>query len=315
MRLAELLPQSDESQASNTMVKTVINDELPALPTVSSKSTVIDDNSSSITPIKIPLVSFEPILATSSKYILVNEFTKRRNQLVLFDDYLQKFTTRFLIKKNVLDALWYDNQQHFLILTPTNIYAFNPNTTQIELIHDLIPIENKTFKCFTLLNPTTLLIAYDEWSAEYIDKWQQDKYGLWKIMERQPLKLTYNEFIGNILTFAEDDSTKLAITIYNTLTEQWKIEFYNAETLIRYKAISLPGSNIMHDYRIISIKNAESNIKWLIFSSANSKIIAMDSQYKKIQLNYKNPVQRMALFNENYLIVRTTERIDIHLFI
>jgi hypothetical protein len=71
----------------------------------------------------------------------------------------------------------------------------------------------------------------------------------------------------------------------------------------------------MHDYRIISINNSEEDIKWLVFSSANSNIIAIDSQWKKIPLNYKHPVQRMALFNEHYLIVRTTERIDIHSFL
>jgi hypothetical protein len=314
MILSELIPESNVTQASNTIVRTMTNDELTKLPTVSSEPETINDNSSSITSIKIPLVSFEPILATSSKYILVNEVTKRKNQLIFFDDHLQKFTTRFFTK-NVLDALWYDNQQYFLILTPTNIFTFDPNTMKIEILHDLIPIKNKTFKSFTLLNQSTLLITYNEWSPKYIDKWQQNENGIWKLIERQFLKLTSNEFIGNILTIIEDDCTTLAITIYNNLTEQWRIEFRNAETLLCYKAILLPGSNIAHDYRMISIKSAESNIKWLVFSSANSKIIAIDSQWKKIRLNYKHPVQRMALFNENYLIVRTTEKIDIHLFI
>jgi predicted O-linked N-acetylglucosamine transferase (SPINDLY family) len=314
MLLAEFLPQPNVTEVSNNMVRTVINDEPMKLPAISSESTPINDNYSSITSIKIPLVSFEPILATSPNYILANEFTKRKNQFVLFNDHLQKFITRSVINKPILDALWYDNGQQFLILTETNIFAFYPTTKNIQLINDLMPVNNKTFKCFTLLNQSTLLIGYNEWSAEYIDKWKQIENGLWKLIERQQLVLTSNEFIGNMLTITEDDCTNIAITIYNNLTEQWRLELRNAETLICYKAILLPGSNVMHDYRIIPIKNAESNIKWLIFSSANSHIIAMDSNWKKIRLNYKNPVQRMAVFNENYLIIRTKERIDIHLF-
>jgi len=314
MLLAEFLPQPNVTEVSNTMVRPGINDEPMKLPAISSESTPINDDYSSITSIKIPLVSFEPILATSPNYILVNEFTKRKNQFVLFNDHLQKFITRSVINKPILDALWYEIGQQFLILTERNIFAFYPTTKNIQLINDLMPLDNKTFKCFTLLNQSTLLIGYDEWNAKCIDKWEQNENGLWTIIERQQLVLTSNEFIGNMLTITEDDCTHIAITIYNNLTEQWRLELRNAETLICYKAILLPGSNVMHDYRIIPIKNAESNIKWLVFSSANSHIIAMDSKWKKIGLNYKNPVQRMAVFNENYLIIRTKERIDIHLF-
>jgi hypothetical protein len=294
---------------------TVPIDELTKLPTTSTELTPIDDNSSSITPIKIPLVSFEPILATSPKYILVNEFTRRRNQLVLFDEHFQHFITRSYIKESLLDALWYDNQEKFLLLTERNIFEFDPNTKIIELLKDFIPIENKPFKCFTFLNEITLLIAYDEWGAEYIDKWQEDnKSGLWKLIGKLPLTLTPNEVIGNMLTIIEKDCSHLAITIYNDLNNQWRLEFRNTETLIVDKTILLPGSDLAHDYRLIPIKNTESDIKLLVFSSTSSNIIAIDSKWKKIQLNYKNPVQRMSLFKENCLIVRTKERVDIHFF-
>ncbi|CAF4848769.1 unnamed protein product, partial [Rotaria magnacalcarata] len=76
----------------------------------------------------------------------------------------------------------------------------------------LIPMENKTFKTFTLLNQSTLLIAYNEWGAEYIDRWQQNvDDGIWILIERQPLKLTSNEFIGDISTIIDTDCESLAI--------------------------------------------------------------------------------------------------------
>jgi hypothetical protein len=310
MILAELLPQPNITQTNNPIVRTVMNDELMKPELMS-----MDENASSITSIKIPLASSQPILATSSKYILVNEFTKRKKQFVLFNEHLEKWPIRSLIGPTILDALWYENQEKFLLLTPTNIWSLDPDTSKIELIRDLIPKENRTFKCFTLLNKSTLFIVYDQWGAEYIDKWQENENGLWILMERQSLQLTDNEFIGDMLTIPEDDCKNLVITIYNDLTEQWRLEVRDIETFKCDKAILLPGSNITHDYRIISINNNESDIKWLVFSSANSNIIAIDFQWKKRPLHYTHPVQQMALFNEHYLIVRTTERIDIHSFI
>jgi hypothetical protein len=117
-----------------------------------------------------------------------------------------------------------------------------------------------------------------------------------------------------MLTIIENDCSHLAITIYNDLSNQWRLELRNTETLIVDKAILLPGSNLAADYRLISMKNAASDVKLLVFSSTSSNVIAIDSKWKKIQLNYKNPVQRMSLFKENCLIMRTKERVDIHFF-
>ncbi|CAF3508507.1 unnamed protein product [Rotaria socialis] len=299
MMLADFATQPKLMSTINSVQRTVVN----------------HNDSSSIAPIKIPLVSFEPILAASPNFILANEFTKRRNQFVLYDENLHKLTTRSLLRTPVLDALWYDHQQRFLILTSENVYTIDPHTGDINVLRELIPMENKTFKTFTLLNQSTLLIAYNEWGAKYIDRWQQNvDDGIWILIERQPLKLTSNEFIGDICTITNNDCESLAITIYNILTEQWRIEIRNIDTFICTRAILLPGSSLVHDYRLISVKTTESDIKWLVFSSINSNIIAIDSNWKRIQVNYKHPVQRMAVFKDNYLIVRTTERIDIHMF-
>ncbi|CAF1390618.1 unnamed protein product, partial [Rotaria sordida] len=117
MIVAGLSPESNTIQTVNTIDRTVVIDEIIKLSRTSSQSMSINDNSSSITSIKIPLVSFEPILTSSPNYILVNEFTKKRNQLILIDDHLQKYFIRSSIKTTVIDALWYDNQQQFLLLT------------------------------------------------------------------------------------------------------------------------------------------------------------------------------------------------------
>jgi hypothetical protein len=282
---------------------------------IQSSESVINDTSNSISPIEIPLVSSQPILAVSSNSIFVNEETKKRKQLILINDHLQKFPTHSTITEIILDRLWYDIKKKFFLLTPTKIFTYDPKTMIIESIPDIEPTDNKPFKCFTVSNKqSSLLIGYDEWKSKVIERWEQNnENGLWKLIERYPLKLTSNEFIGSILGINQDDSSNLAITIYNNFTNQWRMEIQDVETSKCLRKILLPSSDSRSDYRMIFIENARSDIKWLIHSPDNNKIIGIDSKWQKIYLKYKFPIHRMAQFRKN-LIIRTTNKIDILLF-
>lgn len=306
--LAEHSPQPNVDPTPTHIDRAVNYDEEKKVLSV----TVHSDKTNSITPIKIPLVSFAPILATSPNLILVNEFTKRRNQLILIDSYLQRSFTRFPSGENPLDALWYDRQQCFLILTSACVYTFNPIEKKLDIIKEIIPIENQSFKSFTLFNSDILLIIYDQWSGEHLDQWQQNSNDQWTMIQRQSFQLTSNEFLGDLTIDVQDNCTNLMITVYNILTEQWRLEVRQADTLECQNRILLSESNLARDYRIIPIQNIQSNIKWLAFSTGNSDILAIDFQGKKLQLDYKYSMQRMALFQENFLIIRTNNKIDIH---
>lgn len=287
-------------------------DKLTELQVEHIKQMDITDQSNSNALEKIPLVSSAPILATSDKYILVNELTKRRNQIIVFDQDWEKFATRSPTKIPFLKALWYENQREFLLLTEENVFKLNPKTMEIEIITDIIPKENKIFHNFIIINETTLLIAYNEWAVETVDRWQQNsENGSWTLINRQPLQLTQNEFIEDIIN-SEDDSKSFGITIYNRLTERWRIEIRGTDTLTCIRRISLPESSMDMNYRMLYINDPESDIKWLVFSPKNTKIIAIDANYNKKTLNYTHPVHRMEMLKQNYLIVRTRERIDIH---
>lgn len=274
--------------------------------------TIQHDHTDSIIPIKIPLVSFAPILAASPDFILVNEFTKRRNQLILLDQHFQRSNIRFASRQNPLNAIWYEKQKCFFILTAKSVFTFDPVSKQLETIKEIVPIENESFKSFTLLNASTLLITYDQWSGGYLDQWQQDDENRWNLIQRQSFGLTANEFLGDIIVDVADNCIKLVITIHNMLTDQWRLELRNAETLKCEKSLLLCESNFTHDYRLIPMRTIQSDINWLVFSTGNSDLVTIDSQWNKIRLNYKTSIQRVALFNENYLIIRTTDRIDIH---
>lgn len=282
----------------------------------SLKST-IDDNRDSFSSITIPLISSQPILAVSPKFILVNEYTRKRKRFIIINDSLGRFTIKSPITETIIDAVWYDNDEKFFLLTALKIYTLDPNSKNIEIIANIKSNILTPFKSFTVINnQSSLLIAYNEWESKFIDRWQQDNDSkLWKLSKRHPLNLTANEFIGNILAINEEDDLNIGITIYDNLTEEWRIELRHGDMLICFKRILLPNSDPLHDYKMIVMKTPTSDIKWLVYSQITDAIIAIDSNWNKRNLNYKFPVYKMVEFKDNTLIVRTRNRLDIHFFI
>jgi hypothetical protein len=317
MLIVDILSKSNVfqiAQTINPMDKTSDTNESSSL---QLSELMIDDMSNSISTITIPLKSSQPILAVSSNSILVNEYTKKRNQLIVIDDNLNKFSIHSPITEPIIDVIWYEIKKRFFLLTENKIFTFNPNEKIIERIFDIKSNDKIPFKSFTVINnQNSLLIAYDEWESKFIDQWQQDnENSVWKLIKKHPLNLTSNEFIGNILAINEDNCSKLGITIFNDLNGEWRMELRDAEMLICFQKILLSRSDQIYDYRMIEMKNIISDIKWLVYSQANKEIIAIDSKWKKKHLNYKFPVYRMAQFKKNNLIIRLKNRIDIHLCI
>ncbi|CAF3670003.1 unnamed protein product [Rotaria sp. Silwood1] len=311
MLVVDCLPQTSVIQQ---MTETMDNDKSS---NIQMSKPMINDNHNSISTIEIPLLSLKPILAVSSNYILVNEYTKKKKQLILIDENCNRSSINYSITENIIDALWFDMEQKFFLLTETKIFTLNPNTKIIKSISDIKLNNKKPFKCFTVINnQSSLLIVYDEWEPKFIDRWQKNNDNShWILSERYSLNLTSNEFIGTILANNQDDNVYLAMTVYNCLTQQWRMELRYIETLICFKKILLPGSDFTDDYRMIDMNNITLDIKWLIYSTANNKIIGIDSNWNRILLNYKLPVHRMVQFKENNLIIRTKTRIEIHCFL
>ena len=315
MLLVDALPQSDVLQITPTIKSTYeINDKEPS--NRSESQVIVDVTSYSISPTAIPLISNEPILAVSPNYILVNECTKKRKRLVTIDDKLQRFSVRSSITDVIIDALWYHIEQRFLLLTPREIFSYAPKSNSVESIIAIKADDNKLFKSFTIDNNQSLLIAYDEWESNYLDRWQENKEdGRWTLSGTYPLNFNSNEFLGMIQAINEDDDhSKIALTIYNNLTEEWRMEVRHGENGICLKTIRLPGSDPMHDYRMISMQDNQSDINWLVYSSASNQIIVIDNDWQTKCLNYKYPIGRMASFGKNNFIVRSKSKIDIYLF-
>ena len=286
--------------------------EEPVAPTMTEPT---DNESALMFPIKIPLVSFQPVLVTAPNFILTNERTKRRNQFVLFDNEQNRSMIPSSIDMPVLDALWVEHHQEFLLLTANDIFRLDPLTKSIQRLTTIKPKKEKIFKCFILLEQAVLLIAYDEWNTAHLDRWQAaDQQGSWKHIEKQGINLTANEFIDHMSYFAEGRQPQIAISIFNELTEQWRMEFRHPQTFQCSKTVILPGSDPQCIYRMISVDDNSSDFHWLIYSSASNSMIALNSNWEKSHLNYAYPVERMAIFAQKYLVVRTKERVDIHYF-
>lgn len=312
MLLAEPLPQSDITNVISTIPKT--NEDMPIKQKV-QEAEEEEENHNIFTSIKIPLVSFQPILAVSHTHIMVNEHTKKKKQLVFYDTEFNRSDVRYSIEENFLDALSYDKGQYFLILTPTNIYKSDAITKQFELIKQIIPTEKKPLKAFALLNPSTLLLAYDEWGTKQIEIWQSDDENNWIFLEKKTLEFNFQEFMGHMTVIEENNMKKLILTIYNEYKQEWRMEIRNAETFEKCQEnIRLPSANQNFDYKCTPIENSKDDIKWLCFSSANVNVTAIDGKNQLKTVKYRNPIQNMSITHRNYLVVRTTQRIDIHLF-
>lgn len=312
MTLADLSPQPTAKQMADSLTGVVQTEELTKV----YEAAPADEGPQPISSMKIPLVSSQPMLATSPTYILTNEHTKRRNQLVWFDEQLRRHSHRIYISEALLDGLWHEGGKRFLLLSQFNIYTFDPNTRQFEKLPGFEPAPYKALKCFTLVNESTLYITYEEWAVEYAERWQADADGTsWTKIERLPLHLTSNELIGDMLAFVEGEKSFVLLTIYNDLTEQWRLELRDIATGSQEGVLLLSDSSIYHDYRVALVKNTQANVKFLAFTAASPHIIAIDSNFKQITtLNYRSPAQRMALFQDHCLIVRTIERVDLHWF-
>ncbi|CAF3271009.1 unnamed protein product [Rotaria socialis] len=279
-----------------------------------SSAWMIDDNHHSISTIAITLKSFQSILTVSPKHILVNEDSNKRKRLILMDNNLKRYSTTSSITKDIIDAVWHSVEQKFLLLTETKVFTFDPITKLIESLSDMKSPDRKSFKCFTTFNnQPSLYIAYNEWGSQFIDEWQRRKdNNRWILIKKHSLNLTANEFIGTMLGIAQDESSNLAMTIYNDFTQQWRLELRSAETFMCLKKILLSGSNLTDDYRIVEMRNMALDIKWLIHSLNHRDIIGINSNYKKIPLSYKTPVNRMTQFNNNKLVILTNNELQVH---
>ena len=270
------------------------------------------------TPVRIPMVSSQPILAASREYILVNECTKRKNNLILIDDQLRLFSVHFAAHETIIDALWCDAIEKFLLLTPNNLFTFDTNTKNVEILTDIRIAKGKIYKCFAFVSKQKkLLITYDEWETQFVDQWHYDKQ--WSRCESKPsqaLRLTQNDSIGNIFAYSENEHGYLAMSVYNALLEQWRFEVRRLEDGHLVKAIDLPGSSAQHDYRMTPVHSGTCDTHWLICSQLSNVILAIDFQWQTTRMDCSNPpVRRMATFRENILILRTTECVDISVYI
>ncbi|UJR22400.1 hypothetical protein I4U23_025461 [Adineta vaga] len=275
-----------------------------------------DTMSYSISMMKIPLISSTPQLTVSSNHIFADENTKKRKQFILFDKDFQKTSIPCFIDGNIIDCLWYDDIQKVFLLTSTTIFIYNLKTQLIKPILDIKPTDNKPLKCFTRVNnQSTLLIAYDEWESKFIERWEQqiseeenDDHSHWKLIKNYSVDLTLNEFIGSILS----RENNIAITIYNHLTEQWRMELRDLENFKCLKQILLPEINLKNDYRMIHLEKPISTINWLIYSPSSTKIIAIDFNWKKKYYQYKLPIYRIEQFRQDNIVLRTINRVDIY---
>ncbi|CAF0857192.1 unnamed protein product [Didymodactylos carnosus] len=246
----------------------------------------------------------EPILAVSNDYVLINERTRKRNQIIVYDEYLNYRSLKFPRKITIIETVHF-SENKFLLLTETQLFIIDAKImSSIEVIEEIIPYENaKIFKsCTYNINDNSLFLSYATWGGE-IERWKQQPN--WKLVNQyMPTQTTMTEYeyISNIKM---NNNQLLAMTIYNSVIDQWHLEIRAIETLNKLKTILLPRSDF--DY-CLSLMNYD---RWLIYNKYSNDFLLVDQYGKKQTGNYGQPIKNIALFRYNNLIVRTMEKLRI----
>ncbi|CAF0802752.1 unnamed protein product [Didymodactylos carnosus] len=251
-----------------------------------------------ISPTTLYIQSSEGILAVSNDYVLMNECTKRRNRLIILDADLNLKTLRPLRKTTILEAT-HCGHNRFLLLSETQVFIIDAkNMSSMEVIKEIIPYEpSKVFKsCCTYGNDNLLYLCYAAWGTE-VERWK--KQSDWELVKRY-VPVNDTEYISNIKV---NDNDVLAMTIYNSITDQWRLEICVAETLSKLKATALPTSQCDYSLSLVNYN------RWLIYNGCSNNLLLVDQSGTKQNISYIKPIKNVALFRRNNLILRTAEKL------
>ena len=111
------------------------------------------------------------------------------------------------------------------LLTSKKIYSFDPATQATNERTEFQLRDNRLFKCLTY-SPAqaTLWIAHDQWESNCLDQWRlNEENHCWQLVHRQAIDLTSNEFLGNITALIEGSENQIGMSIFNCLTEEWRM--------------------------------------------------------------------------------------------
>ena len=273
-----------------------------------------DEDVDPISSRRIPIRGEINILAASPTHILAEKHTNGQSKLMMCSKKKQHFENGPTVIEEIREALWEKSERKFLLLGENRVFAFDTEGKEIEILKTIQSENNKHFKSFALDETQgILLIAYNEWGTQFIDKWKKESQDNWKKIGQCPINLNDNEFIGVLKTFNDKKSSKIVMTICDTYFEEWRIEMRDVETGICLPNIKIGNWNPRSDVQMIKIEENMKDITWLIYSADENRIIAVDKEGQRTYWNYKYPVKQILHWGKENIIICTRRAIDIQL--
>lgn len=280
--------------------------------------TVIEEKNAETWPLKIPLASKNAILCTSTEFILLNEASKKKNNLILIDANQNKVVIRSPIKATILQVIWAEHYDMFMILTEKEVWSLTMTNKTVQMVKEIVPKNNTPFKTMALINLSILILGYDEWHTKMLDRWiYDDNIKQWSTMEPLPLLLTANEYMGKMTIDQKGNGSDeyLILPIYNDFTGKWRIEFFGTEKFNCLKTISLKNVDAEQDLKVVAIHNENSQVDWLVYSSNQKTLVGITEDWNIISLKYLTPIQEIGIFLQKYLVFRSNSKVEVHLLV
>ncbi|CAF0743966.1 unnamed protein product [Didymodactylos carnosus] len=201
----------------------------------------------------------------------------------------------------VRDVCWCQLLNVFIILTQKNVYSLDVKTFTIETIDKIIIDENdkRFFRC-TCSNETLYILF---WADYQIQHYSIESSGtiqrLDNFIDGQYNK---NEFIYDICT---NTNNKLGLTIFNRLTDEWRLDLCDGLTMTLIWSFDTIG--------IYSHLSILPDNEWLLVSCDTNLLYQITSEGKlKAKMMYEHPLKSAIMFSSTYLIIRTFEQLELH---
>jgi hypothetical protein len=236
------------------------------------------------------------ILCANERYLL----THQNSSLCLLDKELNIVKEKSWTNGWIMDICWSSTLARFLVLTRNYLYLIDESTMSIVRLQKLPKLSWWSCTC----SDSCLYITTKDWGSNIY------QFGLWPSIElvkrwQPPQTCKQDETINNIIY----NNEKIALMIYNRLTNSKSIELRKSTTFDRLWSLNL---DIDYDSRAIRCCLL-SHDEWLVVDWNTSNLFHISNDGKlKLRCDYNPSPSCATMFATNMLVISTADGINLH---
>lgn len=253
---------------------------------------------------QVQLYTKNPILCAAPKFILTIATLNKKDSFVLFDSDRTQHTIRSELARSVLEAIWFDKLESFLLLTEEAVWILNPHKKSILEVNSIK--SNKLFKKITSKNGN-LIIVYDEWGPTSLHEWSfNEEKQIWEEQILMQVDLNQNEFIEDLKTVWIDNTQNLVMIVYDNLDEQWLIILIGVGVTRR---MALCSGSVTDRFNLLVDNGRNGEILCLIYSPNMKNVLTLTRQCHLCDFNCDYHIEKLDIFADKWLVIRNTSQL------